>query len=564
MQKRIVGMHDPCPLELFGGRGGWTVFPIDVGHDPYDEGSKDFRGWAEAGIEPICRFQNAWGDGGGCIPVAAQYGAFAQRIQNFVRESRGCRVWVIGNEFNHAQERPEGQHIWPRDAADCYAQVERLIHSLPGHEDDWVAPGAVAPWNTQTTYPGNETGDWSLYHYHLLEQILARGARVDAICLHAYTHGHAPELVDSDERMSHPWQLHFWHLREFESFVSETPHELWNTPLLITEGNPGANPDPPEGKAWHDVNSGWVQRAYALVDGWNKRYQPQIACLCLYRWKHDEHAIEGKEGVIDDFRGAVAQDYTWGAPGEPPEPPEEDTVINPSFERPYEKQAGTAFVALGWRYWHNQGNPPAEDSQGPLAMPEYKEAPRALDAYRVLEGKSAQCWFIQYKVMDGGIYQVVPAKVGWRYHFDVQAQTWCSNSEDTRAADGEMYLSLGLDPYGRTDPQAQGVVWSPWARVGGSYGRVTSQAVLALGEQMTVYIRAWNKWKKTHNDIYVDDLRWYEEGKTPEPPEPEPPGPDPVEVDYERIATETAGKVLEGMEGLLNRVCDAVQFELGK
>jgi len=223
-----------------------------------------------------------------------------------------------------------------------------------------------------------------------------------------------------------------------------------------------------------------------------------------------------------DVQDAVKHGYAWRA-GEAPEPPEGESVINPSFEQPYEKQAGTAFVAAGWKYWYNEGDPPAETSQGPLAMPEYKEAPKAIDARRVSEGLSAQCWFIQYKVMDGGVRQLVPVTPGRRYRFTVDAQTWCSSSDTPTADDGEMYVSLGLDPLGRTDAKALGVVWSPWQRATNQHVAYQSQVVEATGPAMTVYVRAWNKWRLKHNDIYVDNVRWLEEG-APEIPEPPTPG----------------------------------------
>jgi hypothetical protein len=133
-------------------------------------------------------------------------------------------------------------------------------------------------------------------------------------------------------------------------------------------------------------------------------------------------------------------------------------------------------------------------------------------------------------VMDGGLRQVVPVTPGSRYYFTVEGQTWCSNSDDPRKADGELYISLGLDPYGREDAQAQGIVWSPWQRLTADYETHRSQTVEAQGGAMTVYIRAWNKWKLKHNDVYVDDLQWIEEGDPTPEPEPDPdPDPQPTE-----------------------------------
>jgi hypothetical protein len=75
-------------------------------------------------------------------------------------------------------------------------------------------------------------------------------------------------------------------------------------PVYITESNQDA--------PWLDQNTGWVQAAYAEIDGWNQRADTQtIHCLCLYRWNRDDQwTIEPKGGVQTDFAAAVARGYT--------------------------------------------------------------------------------------------------------------------------------------------------------------------------------------------------------------------------------------------------------------
>ncbi|HAJ36310.1 MAG TPA: hypothetical protein DCL15_11510, partial [Chloroflexi bacterium] len=154
----------------------------------------------------------------GVIPHSSLYEAFARRVANFVGTSRGARIWVIGNEMNYAVSRPGVKIDWsrhhtrrdgPPDVADparrglavrfnalpdhsreirttrgamispgevitpelyarCYRLCRDAIHRVPGHEDDLVLVGAVAPWNTQTIYPGNPNGDWVQYFQDIL------------------------------------------------------------------------------------------------------------------------------------------------------------------------------------------------------------------------------------------------------------------------------------------------------------------------------------------------------------------------------------------------------------
>ncbi len=115
---------------------------------------------------------------------------------------------------------------------------------------------------------------------------------------------------------------------------------------------------------------------------------------------------------------------------------------------------------------------------------------------------------------------------GATYQFDCMAQAWCSDKNDPTVSDGEMYVSLGIDPNGDTDAFSPTVAWSEWAPVGAQYQRYKSHKVLAGGDRITVFVRAWNKWELSHNDIYIDDAHLTE---TAPPP---PPGGD---VDYDLI-----------------------------
>jgi hypothetical protein len=212
---------------------------------------------------------------------------------------------VIGNEMNHGQERPDGQIITPGRYAACYKNCWDQIHGIPGHEHDQVVTGAVAPWNNTTAYPGNESGDWIKYFFHILRSIRNLACPVDAISLHTYTHGFDPRLVFSEQGMDAPFHNRHYHFRCYQDFMSAIPQELRHVPVYITETD--------QNQAWDNANRGWVQNAYREISNWNADpSNQQIRALVLYRWpRYDKWYIQGKSGVYADFREAMNHEYVW-------------------------------------------------------------------------------------------------------------------------------------------------------------------------------------------------------------------------------------------------------------
>lgn len=311
----IFGLHDPGGEWIMAqaGRRGWILFTEAVGSDPNDRSGADYRPYSEQDFGVIVRINNGYG-AVGTIPTPEQYASFARRVANFVAASPGCHIWIIGNETNHPQEWPVDHRgprpILPEDYVRCFRLCREAIRSLPGHGDDLVVIGAVAPWNAQLTYPANPTGDWILYFRHILEGLGADG--LDGIALHTYTHGPDPALITDRSTMNPPFQHRFFNFQAYRNFMDAIPSAMRSLPVFITETNQDA--------PWLDANNGWVQAAYAEIDRWNR--QPgaqQIRCLLLYRWqRYDQWHIDGKNGVIADFRAALANDYRWKEP--PPKP----------------------------------------------------------------------------------------------------------------------------------------------------------------------------------------------------------------------------------------------------
>ena len=109
--KYIFGLHEPGGESLMEEKGkkGWIVFTERVFRDPDDQSSVDYSRWAKAGFGIIVRVNHDYFPGG-TIPEPQHYDAFARRVGNFVANSRGAHIWIIGNEMNHVQERPKEQH----------------------------------------------------------------------------------------------------------------------------------------------------------------------------------------------------------------------------------------------------------------------------------------------------------------------------------------------------------------------------------------------------------------------------------------------------------------------
>ncbi|GAB4564423.1 MAG: hypothetical protein Kow0047_14160 [Anaerolineae bacterium] len=323
----IFGIHEEGGERymLEKGKPGWIVFTEELGADPNNYSGRDYRQWSDRDLGIIVRLNHGY-EPRGTIPHSSRYRDFARRCANFVAASAGAHIWIIGNEPNLPVERPgvridysvspprvvePGEVITPELYARCYRLCREAIKSVPGHEGDQVCIAAVAPWNNETRYAGNERGDWVKYMRDVLE-ILGRGG-CDGITLHAYTHGSDPRLIYSEDRMGPPFTDRYYHFYVYRDFMNGIPEGMRDLPVYITETD--------QVEPWADVNSGWVRNAYAEINWWNE--QPghqQIRLLALYRWPaRDQWVIEGKRGVIEDFKMALEHDYRWkeGVSGEP-------------------------------------------------------------------------------------------------------------------------------------------------------------------------------------------------------------------------------------------------------
>jgi len=310
----IFGIHDRGGAHLMKemGKIGWVLITERILGNPHDQGGGDYADLEREGYGVIVRLNHDYYPAG-TIPWrdddAQNYQSFATRCGNFVENSSGCHIWVIGNEMNHPNEWPRNDHgqaqvITPAMYVDCLKRCYAEIHRRAGHEDDQVVVGAVAPWPDVAKYPGNERGDWVQY---LKDVLTLAGRQCDGIALHTYTHGADKELITSVERMPPPFQDRYYQFWVYREFMEAIPASMRGLPVYITETD--------QNEPWAHSNTGWVQEAYAEIDRWNQQLTNQkIRCLLLYRWEVHEgdhwHFSDISE-VQDDLRVAMNHEYRW-------------------------------------------------------------------------------------------------------------------------------------------------------------------------------------------------------------------------------------------------------------
>jgi len=306
----LVGLHDRGGEYLFerAGRSGWVVIDETIGCDRADWSSASYSDLAGRGCGVIVCLRHGADGRSGTLPPAGKYADFARRCGNYCERSSGCHLWVIGNEPNAARERPggarQGEPILPSAYAAAFRACRDEIRSRPGHDADQVITAAVAPWNTQTAYPGNVLGDWVLYLADVLAEL---GESVDGVALHTSTHGADPTAVSRDEHLPHPFAERQAGFRAYRDFLAAVPEALGGLPVYITEAD--------QGLAWEDSQTGWVEAAYREIAGWNLDPTHQtVRALVLYRWARQAGApwhIEGKREVLAELEVAMRLGYRW-------------------------------------------------------------------------------------------------------------------------------------------------------------------------------------------------------------------------------------------------------------
>lgn len=311
---------------LFQGqhKTGWVLFTEAIGADPDHVGGHDYSAWSNDGYGVIVRLNHGY-EPAGTLPVHTKYAAFARACARYVQNSRGCHVWVIGNEQNNVREHPGGardpvEHITPQMYAQAFNLARLRIKEV--QPEAIVVPGAVDPYNT---YPwarmGNRRNRPLTYFTTMLEHI----EHLDGVALHTYTHWLDVNLITKptvfQDEFLQPGTVyeHYYDFQAYRTFAEAIPAKWQECPIYITESNhwlalehQPRNLNEERKVGWVNKNRGWVRAAYAEINRWNNTpHAQQIHCLLLYRWTGDEWAIEHKREIHEDFRQALEHDYRW-------------------------------------------------------------------------------------------------------------------------------------------------------------------------------------------------------------------------------------------------------------
>jgi len=243
-----------------------------------------------------------WGYGStGTFPL--DKGRYVDAAVEYILNSPNAHAFILGNEPNHEQERPDGKVLTPE-------YVAGIIADVVGRTSAPILNTPIAPYHASPV-------DWLRYLEHLLVLLAGSRVKLAGVALHAYTRTSDPKDIGSTAQMGPPLAGQYSGFRTYQDALSVVPSLYRGLPAYITEFN-----ELLEG-GWENRNTGVVQAAFREIGEWNAgRGNQQIKALCLYRWpRYDKWFIEGKEGVIEDFKAVSVV----------PQPPtgEEPTVPKP-------------------------------------------------------------------------------------------------------------------------------------------------------------------------------------------------------------------------------------------
>ncbi len=205
---------------------------------------------------------------------------------------------------------------------------------------------------------------------------------------------------------------------------------------------------------------------------------------------------------------------------------------NPGFEAPFETIDGNPprEVAQGWSPWHI----PAADGSPSFANAQPEYAPTAPDSTRILAGEDAQLITSFFATHDGGVWQqVTGVTAGDNLRFSIFAYVWSTvfDELDVSEQDGDVFVQVGIDPTGSTDPESDTIVWSAaGVEQYDAYNEYEIEAE-ATGDTVTVFVRTTIGIPLKNNFIYLDEASLTASDEQPLPVEsntPEPPTETPV------------------------------------
>ncbi len=247
----LYGMQAPYDRSHLGGaKTGWVVFREKLGsaHAQY-AGSVAYEEWTNSGWGVIACLEPGAGQARSIDPEA-----FAQRCASWVRESRGCRTWVIAECA--VNELPA------RHAAVLFNRARAAIKA--------VQPQAIVVAAAPRPNPPRADG---AHHLDLFTRMLRDITDLDGIALHASTEGGAPaQITDLSLHQTLSQRAQYRNFRSHSAFVDHIPARFRRKRLYITHAcAQTAAPEP-----------GWAAAAYNEIARFNNgAHAQQIHALAL-------------------------------------------------------------------------------------------------------------------------------------------------------------------------------------------------------------------------------------------------------------------------------------------
>jgi len=418
-----------------------------------------------------------------------------------------------------------------------------------------VLIGAVAPYNSQTTYEGNEQGDWILYFEDIIKYLELYGMGIGGFAFHCYSRDQHPANVRKSIPMGAPFEHLQSGFRAYIDFANAVPDHLRHLGFYITETNPGADTAPDE-DGWVNLDTGWCTTAMGEIDSWNKSNSGQpCRALIYYRWPTiDRWWIEGKTDLYPDFVRAFAMKVF--VPDE-----ETPTMIEigredfngayPARDDPYENEYNVSELEVieGWGvdWLYDPG------TAGQLVRPEWK--PKLLGDPSALEGKS-QGVHVSSATMNTWIYRRFTTKPGAK----LLAQVETMGDSVDGAGQG---MVLAIDPLGTAvKPSDAGVIVGPnwYAQNEGSFVPwenrkwVTLKTeTIAQANQCTVFLWTVNSYKKDSAAHWDHFTLLSDVDSPPDPPDPPNP-PDGGTLSHAIELLRLSQSYTEAAIGILNNL----------
>lgn len=191
----------------------------------------------------------------------------------------------------------------------------------------------------------------------------------------------------------------------------------------------------------------------------------------------------------------------------------DNVLSNPGFEEDFQEQDDNPLlqVAEGWTSWYRaaEGN---DAASWELVQPEYVPARDEDDHAHIREGESSQVIRSFYATFDAGLLQeIVDVEVNSWLRFSANAWIWSSvlDKPEQSEDDGDVFVQVGIDPDGGTDPESEEIVWSEISFELYDGWREYAVVTQATGEEVSVFVRAQVGQPVRNTHVWIDETQLF-------------------------------------------------------